>query len=93
MESVARLMAFDINFYKGKKIFVTGHTGFKGTWLCAILMSVGANVIGYSNGFPTNPSLFELVGMGNKVNSINGDVRDYNTLRQTIDKEKPENEE
>lgn len=90
MESVVRLMAFDINFYKGKKIFVTGHTGFKGTWLCAILMSVGANVIGYSNGFPTNPSLFELVGMGNKVNSINGDVRDYNTLRQTIDKEKPE---
>ena len=53
-------MNFDIQFYKGKNVFITGHTGFKGTWLCAILASAGANVTGYSLGYPTSPSLFKL---------------------------------
>jgi len=45
-----------LEFYKGKRVFVTGHTGFKGTWLCNILINAGANVIGYSLPAPTNPS-------------------------------------
>ena len=49
-----------VSYYKGKKVFITGHTGFKGSWLCHILSSWGADVLGYSNGLPTEPSLFEL---------------------------------
>lgn len=51
---------FDLNFYKGKKVFVTGHTGFKGSWLCKILANAGAIVTGYSLNPPTSPSLFEI---------------------------------
>ena len=51
---------FDISFYKGKTVFITGHTGFKGSWLCKTLANAGAVVTGYSLNPPTNPSLFEL---------------------------------
>ena len=51
---------FDLSFYKGKKVFVTGHTGFKGSWLCKILANAGAVVTGYSLNPPTSPSLFEI---------------------------------
>ena len=50
----------DISFYKGKKVFVTGHTGFKGSWLCRMLVNAGAEVTGYSLEAPTQPNLFEL---------------------------------
>ena len=83
-------MIFDINFYKDKKILITGHTGFKGTWLCTILKMIGANVIGYSNGIPTNPSLFELIHMGKQINSIYGDIKDYKRLKKVFDAEQPE---
>jgi CDP-glucose 4,6-dehydratase len=49
---------FDNSFYKGKKVLVTGHTGFKGTWLCKMLVNAGAIVTGYSLEAPTNPNLF-----------------------------------
>ena len=49
----------DLTFYKGKKVLVTGHTGFKGTWLCNILLLAGADITGYSLEPPTNPSMFE----------------------------------
>ena len=52
-----------LSFYKGKKVLVTGHTGFKGTWLCKILVNAGADVTGYSLEAPTNPNLFELSGI------------------------------
>lgn len=50
----------DIDFFKGKKILLTGHTGFKGAWMSRLLYLAGANVVGYSLGFPSSPSLFEL---------------------------------
>ena len=53
-------MGLDMNFYRGKRVLVTGHTGFKGTWLCRILVDAGAIVTGYSLQPPTNPCLFEL---------------------------------
>ncbi len=65
MESVGRLM-INLDFYKGKKVFITGHTVFKGTWLCEILTKAGAIVTGYSINVPTNPSLFELSNMEEK---------------------------
>ena len=59
MESMGGLMV-DLEFYKDKRVFITGHTGFKGSWLCQILLSLGAKVTGYSIDVPTRPSLFEL---------------------------------
>ena len=56
-------MKFDFNFYHGKNVLVTGHTGFKGAWLCKMLAMAGANVTGYALEPPTNPSLFELAGI------------------------------
>ena len=55
-----RIKMFDLLFYKGKRVFVTGHTGFKGSWLCKMLVNIGADVTGYSLNPSTNPSLFEL---------------------------------
>lgn len=79
-----------LNFYKGKRIFITGHTGFKGTWLCEILTNAGAVVTGYSLEPPTEPSLFEITGMDKKINSNIGDIRDYNLLKKAFDKAEPE---
>lgn len=52
--------SFDLSFYRGKRVFVTGHTGFKGSWLCRMLVNAGAEVTGYSLNPPTTPSLFEI---------------------------------
>ena len=64
VEKVGRLKRemgmFDVSFYRNKKVLVTGHTGFKGTWLCRILVNAGAIVTGYALDPPTNPNLFEL---------------------------------
>ena len=81
---------FDLSFYKGKKVFVTGHTGFKGSWLCKMLVELGAEVTGYSLEPPTEPSLFYIAGIDKKVNSVIGDIRDYNKLKETFDKANPE---
>ena len=54
---------FNLTFFKDKKVFITGHTGFKGSWLCKILANAGAKVTGYSLNPPTNPSLFEIANM------------------------------
>lgn len=81
---------FDLSFYKNKKVFVTGHTGFKGTWLCKILINAGAIVTGYSLNPPTNPSLFEITNIDKKMNSIIGDIRDYDFLKKSFDEAEPE---
>ena len=73
-----------LSFYKGKKVLVTGHTGFKGTWLCKILVNAGADVTGYSLEAPTNPNLFELSGIENEIKSIIGDIRDLEHLKQVF---------
>lgn len=81
---------FDISFYKGKKVLVTGHTGFKGSWLCRILVNAGADVTGYSLEAPTNPNLFALCDVEDKMNSIIGDVRDLEHMKKVFDEVQPE---
>jgi CDP-glucose 4,6-dehydratase len=78
------------DFYKGRRVLVTGHTGFKGSWLSAILLMAGAEVTGYSLEPPTEPSLFELAGMKGRVNSVVGDVRDLPHLLQVFEEVQPE---
>ncbi len=79
-----------LEFYKGKKILITGHTGFKGTWLSRILVNSGAIVTGYSLKAPTNPNLFEIAGLENKMTSIIGDIRDLKHLKTVFDEFQPE---
>lgn len=83
-------MDFDLSFYKGKNVFVTGHTGFKGSWLCKILSNVGAVVTGYSLNPPTSPSLFEIAGIEQDVHSVIGDIRDYAKLKRAFDEAQPQ---
>ena len=83
-------MMLDLNFYKGKHVFVTGHTGFKGTWLCRMLVGAGAVVTGYSLEAPTKPNLFSLAGLEGKMTSIIGDIRDMAALKAAFDAAKPE---
>ncbi len=78
------------SFYKGKRILITGHTGFKGTWMCKELLRMGAEVFGYALEAPTDPSLFELLGMSKKIESVIGDVRDADTLLKYFQKIRPE---
>ena len=83
-------MKFDLSFYRGKKVFVTGHTGFKGSWLCKILSDAGAEVTGYSLSPQTEPSLFELAGIERIVHSVIGDISDYESLKKAFDEAQPE---
>lgn len=79
------------SFYQGKKVLVTGHTGFKGTWLCRILLMAGARVTGYSLNPPTEPSLFHLLDMEHSgIQSIYGDIRDKEHLEKVFQEEEPE---
>lgn len=80
----------DLNFFKNKKILVTGHTGFKGSWLCRILINAGADVTGYSLEPPTTPNLFEISGIKEEMRSIIGDIRDLEKLKGVFRDEKPE---
>lgn len=80
----------DILFYKNKKVLITGHTGFKGTWLCAILANAGACITGYSLEPNTTPNLFSVSGIENKINSIIGDIRDLEHLNKVFDEVQPE---
>lgn len=81
---------FDINLYKNKKVFVTGHTGFKGTWLCRLLINAGADVTGFALGLPTSPSLFEIAGIEHDMRSVIGDIRNLGALRTAFDETRPE---
>lgn len=80
----------DLSFYKNKHVFITGHTGFKGTWLCKILVQAGAIVTGYSLEAPIQPNLFEVSGVEKQITSIIGDIRDFNHLKKAFDQAKPE---
>ena len=83
-------MNFNLDFYKGKKIFLTGHTGFKGAWLCKMLANAGAIVTGYSLTPPTDPSLFNIAEIEQDMNSVIGDVRDYASMKKAFDEAAPE---
>ena len=76
--------AIDRDFYKGKRFFVTGHTGFKGSWMCKALQMLGAQVCGYALEPPTEPSLFRMLKPGANMESIIGDIRDSTSLKQAM---------
>lgn len=80
----------NLDFYRNKKVFVTGHTGFKGAWLCKILIMAGAEVTGYSLNPPTSPDLFSLADIESKMTSVIGDIRDLAALKAAFDKAQPE---
>ena len=80
----------DLSFYKGKKVLVTGHTGFKGTWLCRILINAGAQVTGYSLNPPTEPNLFSMADVESRMNSVIGDIRDLDHLKKVFEQTQPE---
>lgn len=79
-----------MEFFKGKRVFVTGHTGFKGSWLCHILKNAGAIVTGYSLEPNTQPSLFELADVERGMTSVIGDIRDEGALWSALSASKPE---
>jgi CDP-glucose 4,6-dehydratase len=80
----------DPDFWRGRRVLLTGHTGFKGSWLSLWLQSLGAEVAGFSLGVPTEPSLFELAGVGEGMESVEGDVRDYGALAAAVKATRPE---
>jgi len=80
----------DKNFWKKKRVLITGHTGFKGSWMSFWLNSLGAEITGYSIDIPTSPSLFEVLAIRDITNDIRGDVRDLENLRDIVEKTSPE---
>ena len=79
-----------MNCYKGKKVLVTGHTGFKGSWLCEWLLKLGAEVAGFSIDVPTTPSHFDTIKLSARMKDFRGDIRDAEQLQQIIKEFKPE---
>lgn len=79
-----------LDFYKGKKIFITGHTGFKGSWLTRVLLLAGSEVTGYSLEPPTEPNLFALSGVESNIKSVIGDVRDLRALKKAFSEASPD---
>ena len=79
-----------LEFYKGKRVLVTGHTGFKGSWMCRVLVNAGADVAGYSLEPPTEPNLFSMCDVKDKIKSVIGDIRDLQKLNILFDEFQPE---
>jgi CDP-glucose 4,6-dehydratase len=83
-------VGIDQSFWRGKRVFVTGHTGFKGSWLCLWLQQMGAKVTGYALPSPTNPGMFEAARVAEGMTSIIGDVRDLDHLARSLAEHEPE---
>ena len=79
-----------LSFYADKTVLVTGHTGFKGSWMCKVLLMQGAKVIGYSLEAPTEPSLFKVLQLDGQMISVIGDIRDFAYLSETMQQYQPE---
>lgn len=88
--SVRRKDMINKDFYRGKRVFITGHTGFKGTWLTKVLVGLGADVIGYSIDTAQTARLYAMAGVEKKIRSIQGDVRNLTYLTQAVKKTQPE---
>ena len=80
----------DLKFFKGKKILLTGHTGFKGTWMSVVLVNAGATVIGYSSCSKEEVRLFDICGIKEQITHIKGDVRDLKCLKKVFEQYQPE---
>lgn len=80
---------FDLSFYKGRRVFVTGHSGFKGSWLCRLLLNGGAEITGYALE-AGKPSLFDIADISSNIASVTGDIRDLESLRRAFETAKPE---
>lgn len=80
----------NLDFYRDKRVFVTGHTGFKGSWLCRMLIGAGALVTGYSLDPPTAPDLFSHADLAPHMTDVRGDIRDFASLWQAFSKARPE---
>ena len=79
-----------MDFYKRKRVLVTGHTGFKGSWLSKILLLAGADVSGYSLMPPTEPNIYDMVQLDQSMYSVIGDIRDFDSLYKVFQEVKPE---
>ena len=79
-----------LDFYKDKRVFLTGHTGFKGSWMCKMFTNAGAIVTGYSLEAPTDPSLFKIADIESDIKSVIGDIRDMVALKKAFDETQPE---
>lgn len=77
-------------FYQGKRVLVTGHSGFKGSWMCELLKMMGTRVTGYALKPPTDPSLFEICNIAEGMVSVVGDIRDFEHLKSVFDEVQPE---
>lgn len=77
-------------FYKNKKVLITGHTGFKGAWMCEVLLTLGAEVYGFALEPPTNPNLYELCDLNKKIHSFEGDIRNLKKLKKVFKEVRPE---
>lgn len=77
-------------FYKGKRVLITGHTGFKGSWLCRLLLEAGADITGYALNMTTQPNLYELADLQHHMKSVIADVRDFEQLKKIFIESQPE---
>ena len=77
-------------FYNGKRVLLTGHTGFKGSWLSKILIMCGAKLTGYALNPPTDTNIFDILGLEAEMNSVIGDIRDLEHLKKVFDEVEPE---
>lgn len=80
----------DMNFYNGKKVLITGHTGFKGSWMSVVLVNAGAKVIGYALEPEDELNLFDLCGVKEQIEHVSGDIRDFDRLSEVFKKYQPE---
>ncbi len=80
----------DFKFYQGKRVFVTGHTGFKGSWMSRLLLELGAEVIGYALEPPTDPSMYRLCRLDKEITTFTGDIRDLESLANAVRETRPE---
>lgn len=83
-------MNFDMDFYRGRRVLLTGHTGFKGAWMSRVLVSAGAELTGYSRGSEKERSLFELAGLKDRLRHVTGDVRDLEHMKRVFAETQPE---